>query len=74
MYYEEHGRYTDNIKALGIEKPELLHSRWPPILQITESLFEVSIEEKRHVDHDGRLDRWHIRQDSKTRKDRCSKP
>ena len=68
-YYEEHGRYADDIEALGIEEPELVHYRWPPRLQITDSLFEVSIEEKRDVDRDGRLNRWHIRQDSKTWKD-----
>ena len=38
MYSEEHGRYTDNIKALGIEKPELVHSRWPPIADHRESV------------------------------------
>jgi len=68
-YYGEHGRYTDELKALGIEEPELVHYRWPPELQITDSLFEVSMEEKRDVDRDGRLNRWHIRQDSKTWKD-----
>ncbi len=68
-YHKEHGRYTDDIKALGIEKPELIHYRWPPRMQITESLFEASMEEKSDVDHDGRFNRWHIRQDSKTWKD-----
>jgi hypothetical protein len=68
-YHKEHGRYTDDIKALGIEEPELLHYRWPPRMQITESLFEASMEEKSDVDHDGRFNRWHIRQDSKAWKD-----
>ncbi|MCC7261422.1 MAG: carbohydrate-binding family 9-like protein [Candidatus Latescibacteria bacterium] len=64
-YYREHGRFTDRLEELVVGQPALSHYRWPPRIQVTDSLFEASIEEREDFDRDGRQARWHIRQDAK---------
>jgi len=61
-YYKEHGRYTDRLEELVEGEPALTSHNWPPRIQVTDSMFEASIE---GVDQDGQKERWHIRQDSK---------
>ena len=65
MYRKEHGRFTDDFGLLGLGELSSGRYTWPPALQVTDSLFEAWIEEKEDMDGDGRLDRWHIQQDSK---------
>lgn len=64
-YYKAHGRYSDRLEDLVTGTPALSHYCWPPSIQVTDSLFEASIEEKEDFDGDGQRDRWHIRQDAK---------
>jgi hypothetical protein len=64
-YYEKHGRYSERLEDLVVGEPVLTSYRWPPRVEVTESLFEASIEEKEDSDRDGQKERWHIRQDSK---------
>ncbi|MEW6751224.1 MAG: hypothetical protein AB1505_09640 [Candidatus Latescibacterota bacterium] len=49
----------------------LVHYRWPPRIQVTDSLFEASLEEKEDLDGDGRRACWRIRQDSKLWRTQC---
>lgn len=69
MYYKEHYAYTNDVYRLGLGDLNSEHYTWPPVLQITDSLFEAWVEEKEDIGNDGRIDRWHIRQDSKIWRD-----
>lgn len=69
MYHEQYHAYTDDFYRLGLSDLNSEHYTWPPVLQITDSLFEAWVEEKEDLGGDGRIDRWHIRQDSKVWKD-----
>lgn len=71
-YYREHGRFTDRLEELVVGEPELSHYRWPPRIQVTDSLFEASMEERGDSDQDGKRTRWHIRQDAKVWKTEAS--
>jgi hypothetical protein len=65
LFHQKHGVYSRSLAELEIGPPALSHYRWPPTLQTTTSMFEAYIEERQDTDRDGRLLRWHIRQDSK---------
>ncbi|MFA6110954.1 MAG: carbohydrate-binding family 9-like protein [Candidatus Latescibacterota bacterium] len=71
-YYREHGRFSDRWEELVTGEPGLVYYRWPPRIQVTESLFEASLEEQEDLDDDGKRERWHIRQDSKLWRGACS--
>ena len=64
-YYREHGRFSDRLADLVVGEPDLIHYGWPPRIQVTDSMFEASLEAKEDSDGDGQKERWHIRQDSK---------
>lgn len=64
-YYKEHGRYSEHLEELAVGEPALTYYRWPPRIQVTDSMFEASVEEREDFDEDGKKERWHIRQDSK---------
>jgi len=48
-----------------VGEPALTYYHWPPKIQVTDSLFEATIEEKGDLDGEGKKARWHLRQDSK---------
>ena len=64
-YHGDHGQYTDDLDELGLGEEDLRYYRWPPQLQVTDSMFEAVLEEREDIDGDGLLGRWHIRHDSK---------
>jgi hypothetical protein len=64
-YYKEFGRFTTSLSDLRIEDPGPSLYGWPPRMQVTDSLFEASVEEMVDLDGDGQRERWHIRQDSR---------
>ncbi|MFC1526374.1 carbohydrate-binding family 9-like protein [Candidatus Latescibacterota bacterium] len=64
-YYKEYGRFSTSLDELVIENPDLTHHSWPPRIQVTDSMFEASLEEREDLGGDGQRERWHIRQDSK---------
>ena len=68
-FRDENGHYTASLESLGVEHRILNDFLWPPQLQATDRLFEAAIEEVVDLHQDGGLDRWHIRQDSKTWKE-----
>lgn len=65
----EHGHFTNSLDSLEIENPILRNYIWPPALQVTDRLFEASLEEVVDLDEDGRISRWVIAQDGRTWKD-----
>lgn len=71
-YYREHGRFSDRWEDLVVRDPGLTCFRWPPRIQVTDSLFEASLEEKEDYDGDGSRACWRIRQDSKLWRTRCT--
>lgn len=64
-YHQSHGRFTRIYEHLGLEGLGSDLYTWPPVIQVTESGFEAWTAEKRDLDGDGLLDRWHIREDSR---------
>jgi hypothetical protein len=64
-YYRQHGRFSDRVEELLVGDPGLARYRWPPRIQVTDSLFEASLEEAQDFDGDGTRECWRIRQDSK---------
>ena len=69
QFREATGGYTASLDSLGIEHQVLENFLWPPRIQVTGQLFEASLEEVIDLDQDGEINRWFIRQDSKTWKD-----
>ena len=65
-FREAYGRYTADLDSLGVEHRILQNFLWPPHLQVTDHLFEASLEEVVDLHQDGSINRWFIRQDSKT--------
>lgn len=63
-YYREYGCFTASLRDLRIADPGLAHYGWPPRIEVTDSLFEASVEETADLDGDGVRERWHVRQDS----------
>ena len=68
-FREEHGGYTASLDSLGMEHRILRNFLWPPRIQVTDHLFEAFLEEVIDLHQDGEINRWFIRQDSKTWKD-----
>ncbi len=68
-FRQEHGYYTADLDSLGLEHQLLRHFIWPPSIQVTDRLFEASLEEVVDHDEDGQINRWLIRQDSRVWKD-----
>lgn len=64
-FRERHKRYSDRLDSLGIGHPLLRDFLWPPRLQVTDHLFEASLEEVVDLNGDGKVSRWIIRQDSR---------
>ena len=62
----ERGVYADSVDSLGIENPVLQNFLWPPSIQVTDHLFEASLEEVTDVDGDGAISRYGIASDGKT--------
>ncbi len=65
-FRSEHGRFTTSLDSLGIENPILRNYIWPPAIQVTDHLFEASLEEVIDLDEDGQISRWVIAQDGRT--------
>jgi len=65
----EHGHFTTSLDSLGIENPILHNFLWPPSVQVTDHLFEASLEEVIDLDEDGEISRWSIAQDGRTWQD-----
>jgi hypothetical protein len=61
-YRQKHQRWAKTLKELGLA--ELGHESLtgPPRMDVTESLFQASVEVKRP---EGKTQRWHIRQDAR---------
>ena len=68
-FREEHGHFTADLDSLGMGHQLLRNYLWPPKIQVTDHLFEASLEEVIDLDEDGKISRWVIREDSKTWKD-----
>ena len=69
QYREEHGRYSADLDSLGMGHQLLHNFLWPPVIQVTDHMFEAGLEEVVDLDEDGRISRWVIRQDSRIWKD-----
>lgn len=65
-FRQETGRYAGSLDSLGLEHRLLRNFMWPPSLQATDYLFEAWVEEVVDLHEDGQINRWAIRQDSKT--------
>ncbi len=57
-YYAEHGKFTSDLKKLGLEEPNLKEYDSIPSIECTPSLFEASLQskdgtEKVHIRNDG---------------------
>jgi hypothetical protein len=61
--YREYGRFTTSLDELRLDDPGLRHFGWPPRIQVTDSLFEASVERLEVAGGADRRERWHIRQD-----------
>ncbi len=68
-YHDENGRYASDLDSLGIKHRLLKDYLWPPIIRATDRWFEAYLEEVEDLDRDGEIDRWYIRQDSRTWKE-----
>jgi len=65
-FRQETGHYTGSLDSLGVEHRLMHNFLWPPSLQATDYLFEAWAEEVVDLHGDGKINRWVIRQDSKT--------
>ncbi len=65
-FRQETGHYTGSLDSLGVEHRLMRNFLWPPSLQATDYLFEAWVEEVVDLHDDGKINRWVIRQDSKT--------
>ena len=68
-FYDASGRYAADIDTLGITHRLLQNFLWPPSMTATDRWFEAYVEEVEDLDGDGEIDRWYVRQDSKTWKE-----
>ncbi len=65
-FRQETGHYTDNLDSLGVGHRLMRNFMWPPGLEVTQYQFEAWAEEVVDLHEDGQINRWVIRQDSKT--------
>ena len=61
-YRNKHGRWAENIAELGIKSAGYKNTAGEPQIETTQSGFEVVVEVRYP---DGKIVRWHIRQDSR---------
>ncbi|HSM17115.1 MAG TPA: carbohydrate-binding family 9-like protein [Gemmatimonadales bacterium] len=58
-WHARHGRFTDDLRALGLETPVLEGFEGPIVLEATAHLFEASLRDRRggalHIAQDGRV-------------------
>lgn len=64
-FRDEYGYYTTSLDSLGL-KYENLPSFLSPQVQVTDHSFEAWMEEVIDLHQDGEINRWYIRQDSRT--------
>lgn len=63
-YFLNHGKYTDSLADLGLEKMNVKGFKWPPQMKATWNLWEASLEgedgkEKFFITSDGRVSKNH---------------
>ena len=61
-YRKKHGRWASKLEDLDVQRLEHESLVGPPLLEVTQTGFEATVDVKRSLD---RPQRWHIRQDSR---------
>jgi hypothetical protein len=59
-YFDKNGKYTSDIKKLGLDLLKIDGYIWPPVIQITENRYEAFIKKIRSKE------KWHISEDGRT--------
>ncbi len=57
-YFSEHGKFSTDLKSLGIEEQNIPGYVWPPVIESTSDLFEATLQsndgtQKVHIRNDG---------------------
>lgn len=61
-YYLNHGRFTNNLSALGLGKMKVPGYKWPPQIKTSWNLWEACLESN------NRKEKWFISQDGRLKK------
>lgn len=65
QYRRDTGRYAATLDSLGLEHRLMRHFLWPPRLEVTDGMFQATVEEVEDLRGDGKISKWAIDHDSR---------